>query len=82
MSGIVLTELLGEKPYPSATLSTTNLTQIGQQSNPGLYGNSSATNRHNHGTDFEDCNNSALYIKIQFVPHTEHSVLPLQRQTS
>jgi hypothetical protein len=46
------TEVLGEKTYPSATLSTTNLTWTDSGSNPGLRSERPATNRLNHGTAF------------------------------
>jgi hypothetical protein len=39
------TELIGDKPIPSTTLSTTNLTRAGLASNPGLRGKRPATNR-------------------------------------
>jgi hypothetical protein len=38
------------KPYPSANLSTTNSTWTDPGSNPGLRGESPATNRLSHGT--------------------------------
>jgi hypothetical protein len=41
---------LGEKPVPSATLSTTNLTWTDPGSDPGLRGERPATNRLSHGT--------------------------------
>jgi hypothetical protein len=47
------------KPYPSATLSTTNLTWIYLGANPGLSGERRATNRLSHGTarqgPYKDC---------------------------
>jgi len=39
------TELLGDKPIPSAALSTINLTRAGLASNSGLRGERPATNR-------------------------------------
>jgi hypothetical protein len=46
------TYVLLEKPVPSATLSTINLTRTGVGSNPGLDGVTPASNRQSHGTAF------------------------------
>jgi hypothetical protein len=47
------TEVLGEKTYPSATLSTTNPTWTDPGSNPGLRCEWPATNRLSHGTTYD-----------------------------
>lgn len=67
---------------PNFTLFTTNPTRSNMGSNWGFCNDIPATNHMSHATLSEDCPSSNLCIKIQFLPHKEHSVPIIKTNTS
>jgi hypothetical protein len=67
------TEVLGEKPVP-ALLSARNLKRTGLGSKRVLLSKRTETNRLSHDTAFNDKNLPELYLNIQFLPHSKHTL--------
>jgi hypothetical protein len=65
------TEVLGGKPRPSATLSTTNPTWTDPGSNPGLPGGRPAANRLSHGTAPVSRHSVGLTVTVSCVNHSK-----------